>query len=131
MIYLDANVIIRLIEGAPATIAPLNARVAGYRGLPRAFHTSRLSRLECRVLPLRNNDVATLALFDAFFVRVEVAIHDVTPAVIETATDLRAKYRFKTPDSLHLATAVLTGATAFLTGDAGLAKCTEVPVEVL
>ena len=31
---------------------------------------------------------------------------DVTAAIIECATELRARYRFRTPDAIHLATAI-------------------------
>ena len=43
---------------------------------------------------------------------------------------LRARHGFKTPDAIHRATAIEAGAEAFLTGDAGLATCTDVSVEV-
>ena len=61
--------------------------------------TSRLTRLECRSKPLRAGDLATLAQFDVFFAGVELVLADVSPAVIERATDLRAKYNLKTPDA--------------------------------
>ena len=51
--------------------------------------------------------------------------------MIERATELRARYNLKTPDAIHYATAVEVGATVFLTGDRALARCSEVPVEVL
>ena len=92
--------------------------------------TSRLTRLECRSKPLRAGDVATLAQFDVFFAGLELVLVDVSAAVIERATDLRAQYNLKTPDALHDATAVEFGATVFLSGDRGLARCVEVPVEV-
>jgi predicted nucleic acid-binding protein len=59
-----------------------------------------------------------------------LVLADISAVVIERATDLRAKYNLKTPDALHYATAVEGGATVFLTGDRGLARCVEVPVEV-
>jgi predicted nucleic acid-binding protein len=93
--------------------------------------TSRLTRLECRTKPLRSNDVATLAQFDVFFGGVELVLAEVSAAVVERATDLRARYNLKTPDALHYATAVEVGATVFLTGDRALARCSEVPVQVL
>jgi len=44
---------------------------------------------------------------------------------------LRAGYGFKTPDAIHLASAIEAKAGIFLTGDGALARCTELAVEVL
>jgi predicted nucleic acid-binding protein len=72
-----------------------------------------------------------LARYDALFGATRVDVVDVTASVIDRATDLRGRYRFKTPDCIHLATAVEIGASAFWTGDAGLRGCSEVNVVVL
>ena len=122
---------IRLVEGDAAARAPLEARLLTCLGVPGSLVTSRLTRLECRSKPLAAGDTATLAQFDVFFAGVELTLAEVSAAVIERATDLRAKYNLKTPDALHYATAVEVGATVFLTGDRGLSRCSEVPVEVL
>lgn len=97
---------IRLIEGDAATRAPLEARLAGSLGVVGSLVTSRLSRLECRSKPLKAGELATLAQFDVFFSGVEVVMPDVSAAVIERATELRARYNLKTPDALHYATAM-------------------------
>ena len=131
MIYLDTNVVIRLLEGTAAARAPLEARLRPLRGSGRFMLTSRLSRLACRVKPLRTGNAALLAVYDAFFVSPEVEMLELVPAVVEKATELRATLNFKTPDALHLAGAIVAGATAFLTGDKNLARCTEISVEVL
>ena len=131
MIYLDANVVIRLVEGDAATRAPLVTRLSPMLGVPRSLITSRLTRLECRSRPLRTGDKATLAQFEVFFNGVELDLFEVSAAVVELATELRAKYNLRTPDALHYATAVEAGATTFLTGDRGLTRCSDVSVEVL
>ena len=131
MIYVDANVLIRIIEGDAATRAPLEVRLFLLRNTGRFLLTSRLTRLECRVKPLRSNDTVLLSLYDAFFSGAEVELLDLTADVVEKATKLRAKLNVKTPDALHLASAILAGATAFLTGDQALVRCTEIPVEVM
>lgn len=131
MIYLDANVVIRLVEGDAPTRAPLVARLTSSLGVPGSLVTSRLSRMECRSRPLRAGDAATLVQFDVFFAGVELVLIEVTAAVVERATELRAKYDLKTPDALHYATAVEAGAAVFLTGDRGLARCSEVLVEIM
>ena len=93
--------VIRLVEGDAATRAPLVARLAASLGLPGSLVTSRLTRLECRSKPMRAGDLATLAQFDVFFAGVELLIIEVGPAVIERATDLRARYNLKTPDAIR------------------------------
>ena len=110
---------------------PLEARFLPFRGLGRFMATSKLSRLECRVKPLRENNTSLLALYDAFFTSSEIELFDLTADVIEMATDLRASLNFKTPDSLHLATAIVYGATSFVTGDKDLSRCSEISVEIL
>ena len=122
---------IRLVEGDAATRAALVARLAPCLGVPGSLVTSRLTRLECRSKPLRAGGLATLAQFDVFFAGVELILAEVSPAVIERATELRARYNLKAPDAIHYATAVEVGATVFLTGDRALARCSEAPVEML
>ncbi len=51
--------------------------------------------------------------------------------VIETAASLRARYRIKMLDAIHVASAVVHRADVFVTNDGGLRRITEVPVLVL
>jgi uncharacterized protein len=131
VIYVDTNVIIRLIEGDDAARAPIEARLLPLRGQNRFLLTSQLSRLECRTKPMRNGDKAKLAIFDSFFISTEVELIPLTAAVVDKATELRATLNVKTPDALHLASAILAGAKAFLTGDKGLERCKSIAVEIL
>ena len=131
MIYTDSNVVIRLIEGDATTRAPLEAKLQQFRGTGRFLLASRLARLECRVKPLRAGDFALLSLYESFFSSAELELLELTEAIVEKATELRASLNLKTPDALHLASAILAGATAFLTGDRALSRCAEIPVEVL
>lgn len=131
MIYLDSNVVIRLVEGDALARAPLVARLASSLGVAGSLTTSRLSRLECRSNLLRACDTATLAQFDVFFSGVEISLIEVTASVVELATAIRAKYNLKTPDALHYASAMEAGADVFLTGDRVFARCSDVAVEIL
>jgi predicted nucleic acid-binding protein len=93
--------------------------------------TSHLSRLECRVRPLREKNEILLARFDTFFSRPGLLLADVSARVLELATELRATHGFKTPDAIHLSTALLQGASIFLTGDETLKKCPGIEVVLL
>jgi uncharacterized protein len=131
LIYVDTNVIVRLIEGDVAARAPLEARLLPLRGTANVLLTSQLSRLECRTKPLRNRNQVLLELYDAFFASTEVEVAPLTVDVVDKAMELRAFLNERTPDALHLATAILAGASSFLTGDKDLARCTEIHVEIL
>ncbi len=126
--YLDACCLIYLTEGAPEWRTVAEARLNALEATT-GLVTSRLSRLECRSKPLRARDTALLARYEAAFAAARLL--DISGAVIERATELRAKYGFRSPDAIHLASAIDAGANVFLTGDASLARCTEIAVDVL
>lgn len=127
MIYLDANVIIRLVEGDAAAREPIQRRLSGQGVLL----TSQFSRLECRSKPMRDNDVMLLGLYDRFFSSQELRLIDIDHRVIDAATTVRAIHGFKSPDAIHLAAAVVAQATGFLTGDAQLLRFSPLPVELI
>ena len=55
----------------------------------------------------------------------------VSEQIIDRATELRARHGFKTPDAIHLATALESSAAEFWTVDAALSRCTDIAVSVL
>jgi len=60
-----------------------------------------------------------------------IAVLDVDRAIGEGAARLRARYGLRTPDAIHLATAVAARAAAFVTTDRRLARVRELDVRVL
>jgi predicted nucleic acid-binding protein len=127
VIYLDTNVIIRFLEGDAAARHPVELRLKGVA----PFAVSQLSRLECRCLPIRNADGKLLALYDAFFASPEVLVLDLSAAMIDEATIIRAKHSIKTADAIHLAAASISGCSTFLTGDVSLGRITSMNVEII
>jgi predicted nucleic acid-binding protein len=81
--------------------------------------------------PLRNNQTELLSTYDLFFSRGSLTLAEITASVIERATDLRARHGLKTPDAIHMATAIELQADLFLTGDRDLAPCSDIKVEVV
>lgn len=80
---------------------------------------------------LRDQRQDILGYYDGFFSRGPLLLAEISPAVIDRATELRAANGFKTPDAIHLATAIEERADAFLTGDAALARCPNIQVELI
>ncbi len=52
---------------------------------------SRLSVLECRVVPLRRGDQDSLERFDSFWAQSDLLWQERCPAVVDLATRLRVK----------------------------------------
>jgi len=130
--YLDACTIIYLIEAASPFHQKTVERLGRLGTDPSTLLvTSRLSMIECRTKPMKDQDSPLLAAYDDFFTRKRLLLAEITPEVIEHATALRAKHGFRTPDAIHLATAVEEKADVFLTGDIALQACREVPVELI
>lgn len=127
--FLDASAVIYAVEGTPAWAEALKQQLrqlamadqASAGGLQLAI--SRLSWLECRVGPLRRRDGEALARFDAFFLHPDLEWVELSPAVVEQATLLRAEHNLRTPDALQAASCLQLGANAVMvTGDAGFQR---------
>jgi predicted nucleic acid-binding protein len=131
-LYLDANGIIYSIENVSPFRETVWAQIdLAEKSLDGLILTSRLSRLECRNAPLRKGQLDLLAIYDQFFTRRPVRVLEISAPIIERATELRARYNFRTPDAIHLASAIDSQADVFLTGDKDLMRCTEVAVTIL
>jgi predicted nucleic acid-binding protein len=94
---------------------------------------SRLSFLECRVMPLKSKNTELLDCYDRFFRLPSLEIVELDAIVVEVATELRAKYpsSLRTPDAIQMACAITSGADQFLTGDKKLAAIQELKVTVV
>ena len=88
------------------------------------FHLSDLVRMECLVLPLKNQDVLLLDDYRRFFDLVQAAWIPMGRSVFTRAAQLRAEYRIKTPDALHVAAALEAGCVEFWTNDRQLGVLT-------
>lgn len=131
LVYCDSVILIYYLDAADPFQQIASRRLGQIRAANGFLATSDLSRLECRIKPIRNQDAPTLARFDHFFSAVNVTMLQLTTAAVDLATEIRAKHNFRTTDALHLASAVLAGCDLFLTNDRRLARFTDVPVEIV
>jgi predicted nucleic acid-binding protein len=130
MIYIDSGIILRMIEGADKVRLPIEARLAQLDPAQRVLATSRLSTLECRCKPLREQNAELLVLYNNFFIAGEIQLLEIDRAVIDKATEVRAVNGLKTPDAIHLATAQSLNVAAFWTTDRRLARTPGVTFEL-
>jgi predicted nucleic acid-binding protein len=131
IVYLDANIIIYLVENHPVWGPQVQAKLAQLRASGDQIASGDASRLECLVGPYLLGDPAILADYAAFFQASGVMMFPLTAAVCERAALIRASFNIKPLDALHMATAIEHGCGLFLTNDAQLLRCTQISVEVL
>lgn len=131
LVYCDSMILIYYLDHEGPFQDRAAARLASLRHDGDQVAVSDLTRLECRVTPIRSGDSMLLTKFDAFFALPDVRYAPLTTAVFDRATHLRATKRLKTADALHLAAAVEAGCEVFLTNDARLGDITGTVIEVL
>jgi predicted nucleic acid-binding protein len=132
--FFDASALIYLVEGTEPFASGVRSTLAqmAMKHPNMGAAISRLSWLECRIRPARNNDLATLATFDAFFARPDLVWVEISKNVIELATTIRVRYGLRTPDALQAASCLQLGAKhLFITGDVAFRKVAELNSKML
>jgi predicted nucleic acid-binding protein len=119
-VYLDSCIVIYLIEGPESLSRQIQSALRSTEGEPPVVFFSDLTRLECRVGPLRKDDSSLLRRFDDFFASQDLQKLALEGPVFDLAAELRASHVAKTPDALHLAAAMTGGCTEFWTNDGRL-----------
>jgi len=123
-VYLDACMIIDLVEGRPDQQERLSNALKD-----RTLISSELARLESRIGALRARKTEYLETYRRFFDNCRMAPLD--RAVFDLATELRVRYGVKTPDALHLAVALHAGCGELWTNDRRLASAADGSIGIL
>lgn len=94
--------------------------------------TSAITLTEVLVMPLEKRQENYQREYRAMLLKTRsIKTVPVTVAIAEQAAELRAKYRLRTPDAIHVATALVLKCDAFLTNDLALKRVTELKILVL
>ena len=100
-VYLDSCIVIYLLENHPQFGATV--RRALETADNKTFCISPLVELECLVGPLRAENTSLVQRYTSFFQ--QQIVLEIAASTYRLAAELRAQYRLKTPDALHLAIA--------------------------
>ena len=115
LVYVDSCVLIYTLERDPQLGAAARQCLADQLAAQRTLAISALVQLECLVHPLARRESELLVRYQSWLRQFHwLSIND---AVFATATELRASHGLKTPDALHLATALEHGCEALITND--------------
>ncbi|CAI2719230.1 type II toxin-antitoxin system VapC family toxin [Nitrospina watsonii] len=131
-IGLDSNILIYFIEANPQYHKLCQAIFEAIEDGRNTGVCSTLSLLEILVQPYRQDDVERASEFYGLLTRYPNMLwKDLTIHVADLGAQLRAEYNIKTPDAILLATAIDSGATAFIGNDAKLKKVQEIEILIL
>ena len=117
-IFLDTCILIYLVESNQEFSDQIGVAMRG--AVPTQFCINDLVRLECLVGPMRRRDADLQAAYTTQLAALRVL--DMNRAVFDLGASMRAHDSLKTPDALHVATAIQHGCQEFWTGDARLAS---------
>jgi predicted nucleic acid-binding protein len=79
--------------------------------------TSTITLLEVLVYPLRAGKFSLASEYKDVLLNSKMMTVEISHSISERAAALRAKYNIRTPDSLQISAAIVTGANYFLTND--------------
>lgn len=132
IIFLDTAPLIYFIEKNIRYIDVVKPIIALIDSQQAKGMTSTITLLEVLVLPLREGNKKLADQYKTILLSSsDLETCEISNAISERAAVIRAKYGFKTPDSIQLATAILRKADYFLTNDTALKLVKEIKVIVL
>ena len=131
-VFIDTAPLIFFIEKNPRYSAIVKSVVTLIDSGKAKGLTSTITLLEVLVLPLRDGNKKLADAYRSILLSSKnLETCEISNAISEKAAVLRAKYGFKTPDSIQLATAIIRRVDYFLTNDLALKQVKEIKVVVL
>jgi predicted nucleic acid-binding protein len=122
-LYFDTSPFIYYIEENPQYIAKMDAIIAAMSAMAIQGVCSVVTLTEVLPVPLRTGNTALAKAYQSLLTESrEFQCVALDVSIAQRAAYLRAEYTLKTPDALHLATAIVTRCDAFLTNDLTLQR---------
>lgn len=125
-LYLDTAPLIYWVEAHPDYIMKMDRVVDAIETTPLRALTSVLTLVEVLVQPLRvgNTDLAQ-EYHDILVMRDDYRLVEISTDIAISAAAIRARYSLRTPDAIHVATAIKMGCDAILTNDRDFRRVTD------
>ena len=132
LVYLDTSPVIYSVEKIEPYHTLLQPMWQAAQTGDFILVSSELLLLETLVKPIQDANVVLEQSFrNLLLTSHEMQLVRISLPILETATQLRATTRIKTPDAIHVATALMSGCALFITNDKGLRHIPGLSVVVL
>jgi len=131
-IYIDTALFIYFVENHPIYAQKTHNLFSLTQRLYIENNTSTLTITEVLVKPLQLGDLLVVNAYKTLLYETNIVqVHTITSDIAESAADIRVRYNIKTPDALHIATAINTQCDVFVTNDYQLTRIKELRVVIL
>lgn len=131
-LYIETAPFIYYVETHPTYITRMDAIIDTLENSPMVGFSSVITLTEVLNQPMKTGAKSLEQEYrDILINSGSYRLVPVNIRIADTAADLRARYGLRTPDALHIATAIYTACDAFLTNDAGIKRVTELPILIL
>lgn len=131
-LYIETAPLIYYVEEHPTYIARMDAIVESLDNSTLRAVSSVITLTEVLNQPIKTGDKKLEQEYRDILVNSgSYQLVAINVQIAEVAAGLRAKYGLRTPDALHVASAIHRSCNAFLTNDTGIKRVTEIPILIL
>ena len=131
-LYIDTAPLIYYVEEHPTYIKRMDKIIEQIQKKPIIVTCSVLTLTEILPVPLKAGNSKLIQDYrDILLYSKEFRMVNISEQIAGTAAQLRATYNLKTPDALHLSTAIEARCDAFLTNDKTLKRVIGIHILVL
>ncbi len=93
--------------------------------------TSNLTLLETLVKPTQNSNQKLIQAYTRILTGSEIELFEITTQILKDAVQIRAVQKFKTPDTIHAATAIAANCGYLVTNDTAFKRLNNINVVIL
>lgn len=130
-VYIDTPVLIYTLENHPDFYPLLKQLWVKFENDRVSISSSELIITEALVLPLRSENIVSIRTYEQLLFDAGINLIPIDRSILVAATKLRVKYKLKTPDAIHAATALSINCNRFITNDKGFRNIAGLPALIL
>lgn len=131
LVYADTSIFIYTVEVHPDYYPLLQPLWSKFQAGEIGIVTSELTLMETLVVPLRDGDTNLANTYDQLLLSSSLQLIPIHQEILRNAAQLRGDYNLKTPDAIHLATALRENCNLLLTNDVQFRRVTGLSVTIL
>jgi len=93
--------------------------------------TSELTLLETLVQPIKQNNQKLISAYESLLTATDINLLPISLEILRKSANLRATQNLKTPDAIHVSTAIDSNCAFFITNDGGFKRLSNINVIIL